>query len=102
MNSVVKRPRRPLSRLDRAILGLHGAVAGVIGVVGFLQANDPDWGGLQRLAIVMLIGLWAGGIVAMAAIARLVSNQWARAAILFAGPFLGIAAVIGRSMLALG
>ena len=91
--------RRPLSRIDRGILALHGLVAAGVGVAGFIGANDPDWGDVQRLVIVMLIGLWAGGIAIMAVLARLVSNPWGRAAVLLAGPFAGIALVFGRSML---
>lgn len=98
MNTPTKQARRPLSQLDRGILMFHGLVAAAFGIVGFAGANDPEFGGLQRFLVVMLIGLWAGGIVGMAVIARLVNNEWARAVILLAGPFLGIVILVGASV----
>lgn len=97
MGTPSQRPRRPLSRVDRAILVLHGLVAAAFGVVGFVDV-DPDWAGLQRTLIVMLVGLWAGGIVATAVIARLVTNAWIRTAVLLAGPFAGIAVLVGSTV----
>ena len=76
MTTTAREPRRPLSTVDRAILTIHGLVAGVVGVIAFVGANDPGWGDLQRLVIVMLIGLWAAGIVAMSVFARMVNNRW--------------------------
>ena len=35
----------------------------------------------------------------MAVLARMVNNRWGRTLILLAGPFVGIAAVFGRTML---
>ena len=99
MSTTAREPRRPLSNVDRAILALHALVAGVVGVIAFVGANDPGWGDLQRLVVVMLISLWAAGIVAMAVLARMVNNRWGRTLILLAGPFVGIAAVFGRTML---
>lgn len=94
--------RRPLSAFERVVIALHCVAAGVVGVVGFASATDPGWRDLQRLLILMLIGLWVGGIVAMAVIARLVNNKWGRAAILLAGPFLGIVLLVGSTMLRAG
>lgn len=91
--------RRPLSTLDRSILALHGLAAGIVGVIAFLGANDPDWGDLQRIVILMLIGLWVAGIVAMSFVVRLVKSQWIRTAILLGGPFIGIVLLVGQSML---
>jgi hypothetical protein len=102
MSTTTKRPRPKLSTIDRAILAVHGLVAGVVGVVAFVGANDPDWGGLQRLVIVMVIGLWAAGIVAVGLVARLITHRWARALVLVAGPFIGILLVFGGSMLGWG
>ncbi len=99
MTTSSEKQRRTLSTFDRSILALHGLVAGVVGTVGILGANDPGWGDLQRLVVVMLIGLWVAGIVVVGLIARLFTNKWARAVILLAGPFTGIALVFGRSML---
>jgi len=94
--------RRPFSIIDRGILILHSVVAGGIGIVAFIGASDPDFGDLQRIVIVMLIGLWGLGIFAIGFFARLVSKVWARIVLLLAGPFIGIAFVFGRSMLGIG
>jgi len=99
MNTMTQRPRRSLSRIERAILAIHGLVAAVVGIIGFIGANDPGFGDLQRIVIVMLVGLWAMGIVAIGLAARLIANQWARVAVLLVGPFAGILLVFGRSML---
>lgn len=99
MRTIAEQPHPSLSSIDRAILALHGLAAGVIGVVAFISANDPDFGDLQRIVIVMLVGLWGAGIVATGYVARMVRNAWGRAALLLAGPFIGILLVFGRSML---
>ena len=91
------RPLRTLSKLENAIIALHAVFACGVGVVGFLQANDPGFGDLQRLVILMMIGLWAAGIVAMAVIARLIANQWVRIAVLLVGPFVGIVLIVANS-----
>ncbi|NNL14555.1 MAG: hypothetical protein HKO82_12825 [Acidimicrobiia bacterium] len=97
MSAAIKAQRRPLSRLDRAIIALHGVVAVVFGIIGFLEADDPGWRDLQRFVIVMLVGLWVSGIVVVGVLARLVGNQVVRAVLLLAGPLLGIALLIGAS-----
>jgi hypothetical protein len=90
-------PRPPLTTIDRAILTLHGLTAAVVGVIAVFSVNGPEFGGLQRIVIVMMIGLWAGGIMVMAVIARLFSREWVRVAILVAGPFIGIVFVVGTA-----
>ncbi|MDH3306892.1 MAG: hypothetical protein OEO77_05180 [Acidimicrobiia bacterium] len=102
MTTTTEKQRRTLSTCEQSILAVHGLVAGIVGTVGFLGANDPGWGDLQRLVILMLIGLWMAGIVAMGLIARLFANKWARAMILLGGPVIGIAIVFGRSILGWG
>ena len=97
--SSTEKPNRTLTRIDRSILALHGLAAAVIGVIAFAGANDPGWGDLQRLDIVMLIGLWVAGIIAMGFVVRLVKNQWARAGILLGGPFIGVVFLLGASRL---
>ena len=77
MSASIKAPRRPLSRLDRAIIALHGVVAAVFGIIGFLEADDPGWRDVQRLVIVMLVGLWVSGIVVVGVLARLVGKRFA-------------------------
>ncbi|MGA7282877.1 MAG: hypothetical protein WBZ40_13995 [Acidimicrobiia bacterium] len=99
---IVKRPRVPLTRLDKTLLGLHIVGAIVVGIFGFLGANDPEFADLQRIVIAMLIGLWGVGIVVMALIVRLVSSQLGRVAILLGGPFIFILIFFGRSMLGWG
>ena len=93
--SVDGRPPRRLSSLDWSILVVHTALAAGIGVVGFLGADDPGWGDLQRVVVLMLVGLWGVGILASALVARPIHNPWVRTAILLAGPFLPAVAVIG-------
>jgi hypothetical protein len=98
MSSTIGNPRRPFSTLDWAILCLHGLVAAGVGIAAFVGANDPEFGDLQRIVVVMFIGLWIGGIIVFGATARLVANPWARAGVLLAGPFVGILVVFGRAM----
>ncbi len=90
-------PRPPLTTIDKAILTLHGLTAAVVGVIALFSVTDPEFGGLQRIVIVMMIGMWAGGILVMAAIARLFSRESVRVAILLAGPFIGIVFLIGSA-----
>ena len=66
MRTTAKHARRPLSLLDKAILATHGLVAAVFGISGFVSADDPGFGDLQRLVVIMLTGLWGGGIMATA------------------------------------
>ena len=101
MNTTSATKKRSLSRVDRAILAAHALIAGTFGSVGFFSASDPGWQDLQRLVIVMLVGLWIAGIAAMAAVATFVHNPWARVALLLGGPFIGIALFFGRTMLGL-
>lgn len=98
MSTVVSTYRGNLSKFDLGILALHALGAAVTGIIGFIEV-DPDWAAVQRIVIVMMVGLWAGGIVVMAAIARRVSRQWARAAILLAGPFIGLGVLVASSTL---
>ena len=97
MSMTAKQSRRPLSRLDKAILATHGAVAALFGISGFISANDPGFGDLQRVVVMMLTGLWGGGIVAMAVIAQLITNRWGRYALLLVGPLVGIVVLVGIS-----
>ncbi|NNF64888.1 MAG: hypothetical protein HKN07_11615 [Acidimicrobiia bacterium] len=93
-------PRPPLSTVDRTILALHGIVATVLGIISFASATDPGFGSLQRIVIVMLVGLWIGGVVLMGVIARYaISSVAGRIALLLVGPFIGIALLMGRSYL---
>ncbi len=94
------RPRPPLSRVDQAILALHGIVACVLGTAAFLGADDPEFGSLQRIVVVMIIGLWLGGIVLMGVITRyVIRSRWGRITLLLFGPFVGIALLIGSTHL---
>lgn len=91
--STLKRPRRPLSRIDLGILALHGLAAVIVGVNGFLDVSE-GWEALQRIVVAMMVALWFAGIVAMGYLARIVFNPWLRMAILLAGPLVGIAALV--------
>lgn len=80
------RPHAEFTKLDRTLIFLQGLLAVCLGVVGLIGANDPDWGDLQRVVVVMLTGLWLGGLAVMAILSRYIRPQWARAALLLAGP----------------
>ena len=88
-----RRPRRPLSRVDLAILGLHAVGAVILGVSGFFNVTE-GWETLQRIVVLMMVALWAGGILAMSYLARVIFNPWIRLSVLLAGPFIGIAALV--------
>jgi len=99
--TAVTRTRPPLSTSNRVILGLHGAAALAFTVVGLIQAHDPGWANLQRIVILFMFALWAGGIVLMGVIARVaMSNNLGRNVLLLAGPFIGLAALVMRSYMA--
>lgn len=91
-----KRPRRPLTRVDMAILGLHGLAALTFGVIGFFDVTE-GWESLQRILIFMMVSLWVGGIALMGYLARLISNTWIRKAVLLGGPFIGIVLLVVRA-----
>lgn len=97
VTTTLVKQRRPFSRLERAFVWLHGLVAGSVGIIGFFDV-DPDWAGLQRIVIVMMVGLWGAGIVATAVVARFVDNHWGRGAILLVGPFAGLVVAFGPTM----
>lgn len=99
MTTISKTTRRYLSNLDLGILALHCSALVVVGLFAFGDL-DPNWAGLQIAVIVMMLGLWAGGIVVTALIARVLTKPWARAAILLAGPFVGLAVLVGTSWFA--
>ncbi len=84
-----------LSMTERVVIGLHALAALGVGIAGLLGATDSGWVDLQRIATVLLVGGWIVGIVVTGLVVRyLLSNRWARLALLVAGPFLGIAAVV--------
>jgi hypothetical protein len=95
-DTTTKRRRMPLTRLDKGLLGLHVVGAIVVGIVGFLGANDPEFGDLQRIVLAMLVGLWAAGIVVMAFVVRLIPTQWGRVIVLLGGPFIFALIFFGR------
>ncbi|MBT8202437.1 MAG: hypothetical protein KJO87_03935 [Acidimicrobiia bacterium] len=87
---------RPLSTADKAILGGHLVLAAGFGTYGFLNATDPGWSDLQRAVVLILVGLWLGGIALMAVLARRIDHRLGRYALLLAGPFVGILLLIGQ------
>jgi hypothetical protein len=90
------RTRPPLSKPAWVILGLHGVAALVFVVVALIQSNDPGWATLQRIVALFMFALWGGGIVLMGVIARyVISSGWGRLVLLLAGPFIGLAFLIG-------
>lgn len=92
-------PRSPFkSTLDRTILGAHAVVAGIFGIVGFLQATDPGWQALQRIVIIMIVGFWGMGIFVSALVSQRFSRQWIRVLVLLAGPLLALLLVFSRAI----
>jgi hypothetical protein len=98
MSTTTTTPRRSFSRLERAILAVHGVFAAAFGVIGFLGADDPDWGDLQRLVVIMLVGVWVAGVAASAALAWRVNHRGGRVALLLAGPGIVFVLVFGRAI----
>jgi len=86
--------RRPFSTLEKAIIAVQGAAALVFGAYGFVEASDPDWGDLQRIVIVMSVGIWLTGIAGAAFLSRLVDNRVVRVVILLAVPFTGFVVLV--------
>jgi hypothetical protein len=80
--------------VEKVIIGAHVAIALGFGFFALLDANDPDWGGLIRLLIIMLEGIWFGAIVGTALVARLVNKPLGRIAILLIGPFSGFLVIM--------
>lgn len=94
VEAAAKPTRRPFSKADRAILALHLLALVVVTVSGLIGANDPGWAALQRIVILMLAGIWAGGIALISVLSRLVDNQYARWAILLVGPLVGLVLIV--------
>lgn len=92
--TVTKPAKRPFSTADRALLALHVLAVVVFVIYGWFTANDPGWATLQRIVILMMAGLWAGGIAFIGLISRMIDNKWGRWAILLGGPFIGLAVLI--------
>lgn len=90
--------RRQPTRIDQWVLGIHIAAAAAFGVFGFLSSTDPEFGGLQRVLVLMIAGVWALGILVMWLIARRVESQAARVAILIAGPIVAVIAFFARGL----
>lgn len=93
-DTIAKPTRRPFSKTDRAILTLHVLALVVFTVWGWISADDPGWSDLQRIVLLMLAGVWAGGIALIAVMSRLVNNRWGRWAVMVAGPFAGLGLII--------
>jgi hypothetical protein len=88
-----------LTRLDRTILVVHGLLAVCFGAIGFFSVGDPDWGDLQRIVVVMMVGLWLGGLAAVATVARFVRPRVVRASLLIFGPVLAVLGFLGAARL---
>jgi hypothetical protein len=98
-DTVAKPTRRPFSKVEQAILALHVVALVVVTVTGWIGANDPGWSDLQRIVLLMLAGVWAGGIALTAVLARLVNNKVGRLAVLLVGPLAGLLLIIGQQYL---
>ena len=95
--AVIRANEGRLNRIEVIIIVAHSLLAGVFTVIGLASANDPGFGDLARIVIIMLAGAWVVGIVATALLARRFSNQALRYAILVLGPLTGIAVIIGQA-----
>jgi hypothetical protein len=98
----IERDRRMFSTVEKVLIALQVLLALGFGLFGMLQANDPDWGDLQRVVIFMMVAMWLGGIVGSVLVARLVNPKLARIAILVIGPFTVFLLFIGWSLVANG
>ncbi len=87
--------RRPLSRLEKAAVILQVAVAGVFAIVGLVQSDDPDWGGLLRFVVLMMTALWFAGIVGSVFLALAFERTTIRLAILLIVPLGAFVVMIG-------
>ncbi len=74
---------------------IHLLIALAFGIAGLLGATDPGWGDLQRLVVVLFVGVWLFGVLVMGVLTRFVDNQRARYLILLTGPVLAIVLVLG-------
>jgi hypothetical protein len=92
--------RRPFTRGEKVIIIVQVMLALGFGLFGMLEANDPDWGDLQRLVIFMIVGIWLAGIAGMVLVARLINHKVARIAILVLAPFAGFLLIAAWTMLA--
>ncbi|KAA3641591.1 MAG: hypothetical protein DWP92_00945 [Armatimonadetes bacterium] len=90
-----EKSRRPLSRLEKAAVILQVAVAGTFGIVGLVQSDDPDWGGLLRFLVLMMTALWFAGIVGSVFLALVFEKTAIRLAILLVVPLAAFAVMIG-------
>jgi len=97
-DTVAKPTRRPFSKVEQVILALHVVALVAVTVWGWIDV-DPDWSDLQRIVLLMLAGIWAGGIALTAILARLVNNKAGRFAVLLVGPLAGLLLIIGQQYL---
>lgn len=61
-------------------------LAAAFGIVGFIGADDPNWRGLQRLAVMTLVVLWLAGLGAAVLGGRYIEQRWVRSTLLAAAP----------------
>lgn len=94
--------RRPFSPGEKAVIAVQLVLALSFGILGIVEANDPDWGDLQRIVILMLTFVWLGGIVVSVVVARLVTGKLARVGILVVAPFAGFLVILALSAFAAG
>ena len=98
----IDRSRRVFSTAEKVIIAVQVVLALCFGVFGVLEANDPDWGDLQRVVIFMMVSVWLGTIVVSVLVARLVNSRSVRIAILVIGPFALLLVIAGWSLFANG
>ncbi|MCZ7533689.1 MAG: hypothetical protein M5U23_09820 [Acidimicrobiia bacterium] len=90
-----EKSRRPLSRLEKAAVIVQVVVAGTFGVVGLVQSDDPDWGGLLRFVVLMMTALWFAGIIGSVFLALVFDQTVIRLVILLLVPLGAFAVMIG-------
>ncbi len=95
------RLKRPFSPGEKAVVIVQLVIALSVGVAAMLDANDPDWGDLQRVVVLMLMSIWLGGIVASVVLARIFDSKPGRVAILVLLPFSGFAVLAAWTLLSI-
>ncbi|MBT8249699.1 MAG: hypothetical protein KJN81_05515 [Acidimicrobiia bacterium] len=84
-----------LSTSERAIVGIHLAIAALFAILGLVGARDPGWADVQRFVVIMFVGVWILGVLIVGVLTRFVDNQRSRYFILLSGPVLAIVLVLG-------
>ncbi len=86
-----------LSTRDRTILAIHTVAALGLGTAAYMDtSSDADgMGGLARVVILIIVGLWMAGVVVSAATARFaIVEKRLRTLVVTMGPVAGVLALV--------